>query len=1470
MKIKNTFEKGIINKDLDERFVPSDMFIDAENFLVISQDGSSSSVGKNVYGNEIKTSNSLTNAFVIASKSDSSKGKVFYFVTSDEFDVIFEYNFNTNSSTVVLKSSKPNSILNFNKNNRILNVDIISSGEEGKDLMAWSGDKNPPRIINIEKAKTYTIDGFTETEISLHKPQPLKNTIVVPKQINSINTEFIKEKFLAFAYRWKYEDGFYSAISKWSKYAFVPSNFNLNYDSWENTGMINNANAIDITFNTGLRDVIGIDVLMKTSNSDIVYLVEKYDKSKEGFTNNQDVTFTYKNSKINKTLSNDQYYRSYDNTPLEVIAQCYAGNRLMFANYIENYDIDTKINLEVDFVSEPLDDGDYLIKTIENKSFGINVSNQVDFKKYNFKQNPLTHPISVDFSENIISIDNRGDFYNQSSIGEIKIEWSITTASNQPYNIYLTNENNVIIKQNLNVVGSTTNTPDFFYEKEMKTSLTLDKYKLFVTSDIPFVYDSKIIVLSQIGQIYIEKIEIGCDDQLCLSKTNPLTIGYVGDIVPNTVGTIDLSSFIFEKGKTLFFSLDIESYDDRTNNGNFLFFYNLEDDYTNLNDFFINSNFVSSFSDYNQIFKSQFLLGNITLLNEGILTPSISGNVLKITMPFYYRQFTEVEDQGVNDKENKYTFFNVKDFNFISSKNNLLSSMHSNRDYEVGIVYFDKYGRKTTTLTNQEANIFIPSNFSITQNKLKVTTNFNPPSMAYAYQFVVKQVAQSYDTIYSNVFFEEGAFVWIKAEGDIKNKVKEGTVLMVKADVDGAVLSYLETKVLEVIYKEKDFIVDNTDDEGNKIIEPAGFYFKIKPVGFNISNSSNTSNLFSGSKSRHNGGFTVTTKPDFGERDDTNTFIPYKITEGTYVNIEIKSDEYSNGNAWEYILTTYSALDYNSFQDFFENEVAIRGDWQQFLIDHVDYNFTPNGSNLEITCREGGYGSSGRRRLSVNIVVRSNALIILETKPEENLSASFFETPEMYYVTNGQHNSGDVLNPNEHILFDTYNCFTFGNGAESDRIKDSFNNPYFRIDCQPNNYSDETYRRNFRFSDITYSESFNNNSGLNRLNEFNLYKLNFKEDIEKSFGSIIKLKAQDTNLDVYQEDKVSIVYYGKDLLFNADGDTNLTGIDNVLGQQKTYAGEYGISYHPESFDDYGTNSYFTDVKRGVVLRKNDTNGLFEISSYGFKSYFKNLFRNHKINNIIGEYDSFNNFYVLNIQYDDIKYVTWMFSDENNGFLGRLTFNPEDMIRMNNEFISFKNGELYVHNKGNIRNTFYGVESPSKFSFNFSQEPSTRKSFKNIEIEGSTPLKITTKTDLDKGYINQSDFVNKEGVFYAYLRHSNDEINTKLLSCQGIGNASISGLVLSFVEEIDNSVSVGDEIRNASLQLVGVVQSKTAKTLTLNTVLNIVNNDFVLATKTQSISNNDMVGYYMKVDCEFSSNQYQEIFAINSTVTKSFS
>jgi hypothetical protein len=49
-----------------------------------------------------------------------------------------------------------------------------------------------------------------------------------------------------------------------------------------------------------------------------------------------------------------------------------------------------------------------------------------------------------------------------------------------------------------------------------------------------------------------------------------------------------------------------------------------------------------------------------------------------------------------------------------------------------------------------------------------------------------------------------------------------------------------------------------------------------------------------------------------------------------------------------------------------------------------------------------------------------------------------------------------------------------------------------------------------------------------------------------------------------------------------------------------------------------------------------------------------------------------------------------------------------MCRVNSKFFSFKNGEIYEHNQSTGRNTFYGIESPSTFSFNFSQLQVTQK------------------------------------------------------------------------------------------------------------------------------------------------------------------
>jgi hypothetical protein len=98
------------------------------------------------------------------------------------------------------------------------------------------------------------------------------------------------------------------------------------------------------------------------------------------------------------------------------------------------------------------------------------------------------------------------------------------------------------------------------------------------------------------------------------------------------------------------------------------------------------------------------------------------------------------------------------------------------------------------------------------------------------------------------------------------------------------------------------------------------------------------------------------------------------------------------------------------------------------------------------------------------------------------------------------------------------------------------------------------YKQVKRYADITYSGVFNSSSNVNRLNEFNLSLANFKDDIDKSYGPIYKIKGIDTNIQICQEDKDSQVFYGKDILYNADGSSNLTKSEQVFGVKTLYWG----------------------------------------------------------------------------------------------------------------------------------------------------------------------------------------------------------------------------------------------------------------------------------------------------------------------------
>ncbi len=172
---------------------------------------------------------------------------------------------------------------------------------------------------------------------------------------------------------------------------------------------------------------------------------------------------------------------------------------------------------------------------------------------------------------------------------------------------------------------------------------------------------------------------------------------------------------------------------------------------------------------------------------------------------------------------------------------------------------------------------------------------------------------------------------------------------------------------------------------------------------------------------------------------------------------------------------------------------------------------------------------------------------------------------------------------------------------EEARIRGGFNNTTVDFGVKAYIVNPENQQEN-RFNTLIYSGIFNSITGVNDTNVFST-ATNITKSLEPQNGSIQKLYAYDTNLTVFQENKVSSILIDKDAIYTGEGSAQVTATNAVLGQTITYAGEYGISKNPESWAQYGLRQYFSDKNRGTIMRLGG-DGLTEISGYGMSDYFK--------------------------------------------------------------------------------------------------------------------------------------------------------------------------------------------------------------------------------------------------------------------------
>jgi hypothetical protein len=357
--------------------------------------------------------------------------------------------------------------------------------------------------------------------------------------------------------------------------------------------------------------------------------------------------------------------------------------------------------------------------------------------------------------------------------------------------------------------------------------------------------------------------------------------------------------------------------------------------------------------------------------------------------------------------------------------------------------------------------------------------------------------------------------------------------------------------------------------------------------------------------------------------------------------------------------------------------------------------------------------------------------------------------------------TGGGLTHGNHVL-DWHNCYSFGNGVESNRTRDDFNNPILdkgpkastvadtdNLEVVDDDFSTATsnpggggyYNKNGipveKYSVISadkkpysliYSDIYNNNSNSNKTNEF-IIANKITKDLNPEYGSIQKLYTRDGDLVVLTEDKVINVLAYKDALYNADGQPQLIATNNVLGQAVPYSGEYGISKNPESFAYHDYRAYFTDKARGAVMRLS-RDGLTEISAKGMGDYFSDNLNTSET--LVGSYNEGKDEYIVTLDMKDGSAATLAYSEaasEGGGWTSFRSYIPEYGISLNDTYYTFKNARLWKHNS-ETRNTFYGNFTESSVNLIFNDESEVVKSFKTIAYEGTQQRKFRYDGTID--------------------------------------------------------------------------------------------------------------------------------------------
>ena len=1125
----------------------------------------------------------------------------------------------------------------------------------------------------------------------------------VPTQIDDIVYEVVLDegdplfelKFPRFAYRWKYKDGQYSCFSPFSEIAFLPGEFDYASTDGHNKSMVNTLKTLTINgFQSQPNDVDEVDILYKESDSTSVYIVDTL--------KNNETSFTLEKELFKGLVEENQLLRHFDAIPKKAKAQEVVGSRIVYGNYTQNYIMDKNNYPEIIITSKKspynpsqsfVGDGSTKTFTLTTDYFATLPDQVEDIKIYideeetteNFSYaSPVVTFETAPADNSIVKIVHNKLNQPQKSIKTLRTYQAGVTYmdkygrtspvfTNPKASEYLElSKSEGINSFELALANSP---PDWathykFYIKEGSSeyyNLILDRFYVAEDGNVWLSFPSSDRDKIQKGDFIILKKEH--DTDLPVTANNKFKTLDVKNSAPEFI----------KNRKFAIASADVKTRSNGTDKPNigavsFQFVGPGDDEHESFTSAFTGDSFIVIKHGSNT--SKFYRVENGGLTGEDDQT-GVSNSIYKVTL---------TEPLSEND-----SFLDNIDGNSEAFTINVYNNRIENTNEFEGR-FFAKVARNDVLDTHIVENTINDRTYDIIQSTDVLDNPPNPAnwisphstswrdqqSTTYWNNLGYYSRPENHPTFgaYDMTIYITGSKKLTRKDQDAFKEIseldkaikKDGTTLIQFEDTNGS-----KSNVYRVSNVKKH--IEWRVNPGTASYE--AYQMLRKQIAFDLTDIDTEE--------------PYTDDFEYSNTADNPRITKIYIVKQSFDNADILASE----NPAVFETEPKKIADLDLYHEISDNIGIIK---IGMSVTGTNISGTPTVTNVT----QGFVNFSSNQSLT-----KDDVLTFTDSTTGTTATALVKSTtsniPFTKIKSGGHHGA---------IASDWFNCYSYGNGVESNRIRDDFNAPQIDKGPKVSTVLDVPYLEEHRKNGLIYSGIYNSTSGVNRLNQFIIAE-KITKDLNPEYGSIQKLHTRDTDLTVCCEDKILKVLANKDALFNADGNIQLTSTNNVLGQAVPYLGDYGISKNPESFVSYGYRSYFSDKARGVVLRLS-RDGLENISRYGMKDWFRDNLKT--ATSVLGSYNEAKGEY--NITLNGTTDYTISFDEQTNGWVSFKSYIPESGLSLNNIYYTFKNGLIYSHDN-TTRNTFYGgslVASSVKFLIN--ESPDVVKGFKTVNYEGS--------------------------------------------------------------------------------------------------------------------------------------------------------